>query len=291
MKLILLLVVIEIVLRVFKFVPLPLGWDIWEPDPQIGFGLRPDFEQTIELANLERNFYVVHNDKGLRVNSKKHALDIPPPPPKVLGIGDSFMYGWGVEYRETWLHKLGRKMKCEVVNAGIPGFNANHMRKWVEYYSAEYNPEVIVVAFTDTDALPEDSICVGNKLVDTRLSIRLMKFLHNHSHLCRLIINNLIVPTLVDDPDEKQWESMKAEFVKLKKATNAHVILVHIDSSGYKLDTILKDMSAWARQNDMEYIGVALRGDDNFREGHPNEWGHDKIARIVYENTSLSSKE
>src|SRR5262245_41929784 len=61
----------------------------------------------------EFNFEVVSNNVGLRdreMNRRKHGY-------RILAIGDSFTYGWGVRMEESWPKVLERNLNnVEVVN-------------------------------------------------------------------------------------------------------------------------------------------------------------------------------
>lgn len=40
---------------------------------------------------------------------------------KLICLGDSLTYGYGVPRKKTWVHLLGESLKAEVINAGISG--------------------------------------------------------------------------------------------------------------------------------------------------------------------------
>ncbi len=68
------------------------------------------------------------NDRGFRVGQKPEqeaAADVI----TIVGIGDSTMFGWGIAYEETYLHRLRERLDAKtgqtwrVVNTAVPGYN------------------------------------------------------------------------------------------------------------------------------------------------------------------------
>jgi hypothetical protein len=92
------------------------GLDFLVADPEIGWRLQPHVDRR--LSN-QREFRVrVRTDeRGLRVES-----DAPSAPPALLALGDSYVFGWGVEARETFVARLGERLAVPVANAGVPGY-------------------------------------------------------------------------------------------------------------------------------------------------------------------------
>lgn len=68
------------------------------------------------------------DDRGFRVGLKAQR-EAAPDGMTIVGIGDSTMFGWGVEYEETYLHRLRDRLETETgriwqaVNTAVPGYN------------------------------------------------------------------------------------------------------------------------------------------------------------------------
>lgn len=82
---------------------------------------------------------------------------------RVLVVGDSFTWGWGVDHDKTyawrlsrWLPELDSEMEFEVVNWSRPGWNT-----WKEWASLrrrldELRPDLLILGYVLNDAEPTD---------------------------------------------------------------------------------------------------------------------------------------
>jgi hypothetical protein len=73
--------------------------------------------------------------------------------PLVLAVGDSFTFGWGVQYEQAWPAQLesilneGRVSGSgpQVINAGVSGYSPRQIHRLTLDLIQELNPEVVVV--------------------------------------------------------------------------------------------------------------------------------------------------
>ncbi|MCU0348189.1 MAG: SGNH/GDSL hydrolase family protein [Saprospiraceae bacterium] len=67
------------------------------------------------------------NSNGFR--DAEYAATKPPKTRRIIGLGDSVMFGWGVNESECYLSQLEHKLnshdsvKYEIINTGVPGYN------------------------------------------------------------------------------------------------------------------------------------------------------------------------
>jgi len=95
------------------------------------------------------------NSRGLRgpeVDLKKS-----PGTYRVLNLGDSVVFGWGVRYEDTYgcqLQELlnqrygGEPVTYEIVNAGVPRWNMHNVLAYLEAEGLDYQPDLILLNFT-----------------------------------------------------------------------------------------------------------------------------------------------
>ncbi|MBI4341847.1 MAG: hypothetical protein HY599_00595, partial [Candidatus Omnitrophica bacterium] len=116
--------------------------------PEIGWTLTPGFRGRFRKGDFD--IEVTANAQGLREH------DISPKPPgtyRILGLGDSFAFGWGVEAEESFLKVLQARLNAdgrrlyEVVNAGIPGFGTYEALRLLEVRGLSYEPDAVILAF------------------------------------------------------------------------------------------------------------------------------------------------
>ena len=110
-------------------------------DSELGWAPVPNSEFTV---TAERLIHVKHNSLGLR--------DIEPgasAKPKILFVGDSFVWGNDVEAEERFTDLLRKRLPAyDIVNAGIYGYGTDQEYLWLKSLSDHIEPAVVVLMFT-----------------------------------------------------------------------------------------------------------------------------------------------
>ena len=124
------------------------------PDPLLLYDLRP------HLRVIYENARVTTSAEGVR--NPAHPTAPPARSFRLVGIGDSFMFGLGVADGETYLARLesalnaerpGASPACavEVVNLGVPGYNTVMEVTALERKGLAYRPDLVVIEFISND--------------------------------------------------------------------------------------------------------------------------------------------
>ncbi len=81
--------------------------------------------------------------------------------PRVVALGDSYTFGWGVDDEHTYPAQLERLLRdhdglaeVNVINAGTPGFNTMQEASYLTSRWDELRPDVVVLGFVMNDAEP-----------------------------------------------------------------------------------------------------------------------------------------
>src|SRR5262245_30912930 len=90
--------------------------NIFVSDPNYGVRLEPD-AHTRTRSRKGRITEVETNAEGFRGPQWN---DDPPVGPRVLLLGDSQMFGYGVDYRDTFAARLAERIGGEVLDAAVP---------------------------------------------------------------------------------------------------------------------------------------------------------------------------
>jgi hypothetical protein len=125
--------------------------------------IRPSDDERVVyelIPNLDTDFGPVRvrtNKSGLR-EDRDYPIDRAPNTLRIVGIGDSGMFGWDVPQNEDYLGVLesalqsrGGDVNYEVLNFGVPGYNS---RLEVELFRKEglvYRPDIVVVGWVEND--------------------------------------------------------------------------------------------------------------------------------------------
>lgn len=113
---------------------------------------------------LEFDFTVRINNLGFRDREtqleKSHAV-------RVVVIGDSFVYGWGVALEDTWVKDIERRLReggrdIEILNLGVPGFGPSQYADTAEDVIPLLNPDIVLVGLLQGDDLRQTENAVEN---------------------------------------------------------------------------------------------------------------------------------
>lgn len=152
------LVLGEIGVRFFVPQPLLRDPDAFVPDARLGARLKPGFEDTVVTTEFTSTWSI--NDDGHRGPraGPKQADRL-----RIVAVGDSFTFGYGVEEEQAWPRRLETLLAAgggdgpEVVNLGVGGYGTWEEARLLEQERGRLAPDLALVAFY-----------VGNDPLDNR---------------------------------------------------------------------------------------------------------------------------
>ncbi len=128
---------------------------------------------------------------------------------RIVTIGDSSTFGWGVEPEQTFQHILEAKLneqlpgRYEIINLGIPGQNSRHGLGMVRHYALPLEPDLLVISYGSND--PRVVPVATDELLavdDTWMGALRFEMLNLRTYrLLRRLVVTLRNPLAVD-PDE-----------------------------------------------------------------------------------------
>jgi len=127
------------------------GLPIYAAEPWTGLGNRRDYELDHHTSEFHAHYY--NNHEGFRVPRPglEYARAKPPGTLRVMLLGPSFTYGWGVDYEASFAGVLERLLaeggfagaqKLELINAGVPSVGSQ--LEWFEHVGVEYQPDLVI---------------------------------------------------------------------------------------------------------------------------------------------------
>jgi hypothetical protein len=120
-------------------------------DPPVGFSLKPGATRI----SVKGGAYVIRdtiNEQGLR--DVPHPARKLPATKRVLVLGDSFMYGDGVEMEESMPRRLASLMPgVEFINAGVRAWNLDQEYLYYKARGRAWQPDLVLLAFFINDLI------------------------------------------------------------------------------------------------------------------------------------------
>lgn len=152
---------VEVALRVLGVAPLPkTAAGGFRPDHPLLRILRPKECHDFGAADGPYLVEVCTNEMGLR--DRDHAAG---EFPRILGLGDSFTFGWGVEQNDTFVSQLERALRMGlpnahpgVWNAGLSYTSQAHQDVLLRYLYDRTRFDVVVLAFSEDNDIDENIV-------------------------------------------------------------------------------------------------------------------------------------
>jgi hypothetical protein len=113
------------------------------------FELRPSRKLRFGRRNLELN------SRGMR-ESREYQTEKDPSTLRIVGIGDSGMFGWNIEQGGNYLDVLEdslsrREGAYEVLNLAVPGYNTYQEVESLISKGLDFDPDIVIVGWCNND--------------------------------------------------------------------------------------------------------------------------------------------
>jgi len=120
-----------------------------------------DLKKNVRFVDHNGIIYET-NGKGLR--GTKYLYEKPNGTCRILMVGDSYLFGWGIQWKDTMPLKLEQLLnkepiesgrKYEVINAGICGYDTVQESEFFKKEGIKYNPDTVILYFVVNDMEPQ----------------------------------------------------------------------------------------------------------------------------------------
>jgi len=278
--------------------------------------LKPNINRKlIHPANGEPAFYLTTNSLGLRSN-REFSFQVPEKTKRVLFLGDSYTFGFGVEAEETYPMYLeeilnnnsGDTREYEVINAGFNnGMTTDAQYLYLRDIGMRFHPDLVIVGF-----------CIANDLIDM---FKNEWVVNEHGGLTKIfnprdrlipvflrrtalfaVIKTLLLPTRVEEKnidrlDRKMMDRVEyllLEIRRLSKKKHFKFLFLIIpppnlvekkDLEG-SWSEMRHELIRFCSQKDIPYLDLLMRmeNDDYFvGKAHFTKNGNNKVAEMIYD--------
>jgi hypothetical protein len=155
----------ELVLRLVRTPWQVIDHRVQEPHGFYGHANMPSVDSVAATAEFRHR--VRHNAQRMRADREYTARKPEGTRARVLFLGDSFTYGYGVEEPETFVRRwAGLHTDFEVINTGVPGYGQGQQLAVLDRLGPALKPDVVVLVWFCNDLI--DNVLEGRP--DYRLS-------------------------------------------------------------------------------------------------------------------------
>jgi lysophospholipase L1-like esterase len=154
------LVLSEIALRFMGFSPMYVSPErdrFWKYDPRLGWAHEPGQEGIFETPQFRTVVRI--NENGLR--DRHHSYERQNNMERILVLGDSFAWGYGVEESERFSQLLENSLDIEVINAGVSGYSTDQELLWYRSEGIKYETDLVILVVAGNDVGDNDQQLVN----------------------------------------------------------------------------------------------------------------------------------
>lgn len=299
-------------------------------DPILGYTLKPNV--TAIHKTTEFNTLVHINSRGYRSSELDYLRNTGTQngTKRILFLGDSMTYGWGVNAEERYTDILAEELGFELLNAGIPGYKMSNIDAYYETEGYKYNADIVVLAYNlRTGAANINSAEYGvengtlvkkplyvltlkNKIKKIVAQSSLYSYFSQHSYLFSLFRNAVVSFLNVQAPAQMNCSSIEETWYTTTKERevltvqdlnsmvtreNKTFVVVVLPLSYCHFDSLLTDFMNSTNLPHQYYLGPAFAAANTTEyyyplDGHWNALGHSIAAQglLAYFQTLFSEE-
>ncbi|HET9905173.1 MAG TPA: SGNH/GDSL hydrolase family protein [Anaerolineales bacterium] len=140
----------EIALRLIGFKPLYVSPErdrFWKYDSLLGWVHQPGQEGIFETPQFRTVVRI--NETGLRDRQRLYKRQ--GNGERIMVLGDSFAWGYGVEESERFSQLLEKSLEVEVINAGVSGYSTDQELLWYKNEGIKYDTDLVILVIAGND--------------------------------------------------------------------------------------------------------------------------------------------
>lgn len=177
---------------------------------------------------------------------------------RILALGDSLAFGFGVDINDTFLSVIERQLNAEIIKAGVPAYGQDNELSYLITKGAKYKPDAVVIFYylndnDDNEGNTDRKVAYGNliqkyryeSLSKWKLYVYTKLYTTSVMRLTRKAFSNIMDffdgnsnTGLIEDKlflknqtkESKEWAKTAALFKELKKysGNSAKLTIVYV---------------------------------------------------------------
>lgn len=309
------IILLEIFIRTQAWEPVPLAYDGKLSDRVDGGRIEcMNPKVTRSYFNQPTNpypnciFYSINN-LGLR-NTYPVVHTKPDESERIIFVGDSLTFGFGVLEEDTFIDKLEKNFrqdgkKIEVLNAAEPGANLTAYRDIIRNNVLKLNPDIIVIGINLNDIIDFPTSLIIEK-ISRKFTWKIRDYSKLVDFICYAIEKNISadenIISMLNSYTPKRLEDFRGFIQEMRDLAKNHnsrlYVMVHpifYDFDNYDFTKIHEDIDQILKTEKIPFHDflVDFKDDDaedlwiTKNDQHPNEVAHEKYYQVLRKGLRL----
>lgn len=244
------------------------------------YGYVPYSTMVTTYPTNPRGYFDANNSIAHHFNSEgwrdeEHTEEKPLNTFRILGLGDSYLFGQGVKREDLYFTRLGELLsehsgteKIETINAGQSAYNTAMELNLLKGRGLAYHPDLVILNFVPNDVEP-DIFTKKSKIefhTDFTISYTTDDWLSKHSELWMLIHRTIAYHTIAQEYLKQSIESYQNESEKWQACRKS-----------------LLGIRDVCKENDIPILVVILPFFINLNGDYPFQLIHDQVTSTCEE--------
>ena len=272
------------------------------------------FSQVLERENLGHKN---HPSMGISLRDYEYPIEKPENTYRIIGLGDSFAWGWGVadnrrttfKYLDCWLNATENGKSYEVINCAQPAKTVRFYEAFVKEYGEKFEPDMFLILYNLNDSyLPHASMVVDRRT--EKLMEEEKDPLSDISRLFRLVKKRIVKKKVHDyttghikegyfGPEKEQkWGKAQENLIEIQRVCQEQGIelvvaifpLLFELEKNYPFQNEVAEIDRFLQSNQIKSVDLlpSFKGKKTFvlwsrpTDSHPNKIGHRLAAEAIY---------
>jgi lysophospholipase L1-like esterase len=266
-------------------------------NPALNLELRPGVEQVFD------GFGICIPATTIKINSYgfrdyEYTVVKPSNTFRIVALGDSYTFGHGVELNETYskvlerlLNKRNDGWRYEVLNFGVPGYNAAEKVEILASKATKFEPDLVIFQYLNDDIVNWTEF---RQIEERKMQEYAQKTGQNVSELTNIEKREIhentyrdYINMLEDKRFDETWKIVEISFERLAFTIQNKTVLLLVDADEpqlSKLDNISRTYS-WHILHVKDFLGNYPKEERLIihpKDIHPNAFAHELIAENIY---------